>query len=256
MKVTLASPKRYLLFYLFFSFLFISALIGLIRLGNFPKRHSVQSVQNPSDSPANPVVVIDAGHGGEDGGAVGTTGIYEKTVNLQIATMLCDLLHSNGIETVMTRTEDILLYDKNSDYHGQKKIQDLSNRRKIAEQYENAVFISIHMNSFPQAQYQGLQVYYSQNNPKSQHLAQMIQISVQQAIQPENGRKVKAADSNIYLLDRLTCPSVLVECGFLSNPQECALLSSKEYQKKLSLLLCRSVLEFLSVSESNLDGKT
>ena len=198
-----------------------------------------------------PIVIIDAGHGGEDGGAIGANGVNEKDLNLQIAKNLNDMLQANGIQTVMTRTEDILLYDRGSDYQGQKKIQDLATRRSIAEKYPNAVFVSIHMNSFPQSQYCGLQVYYSPNHAASQRLATSIQDTVKQLLSPSNNRAIKPSGGNIYLLDRLQCPAVLVECGFLSNSEECALLSSEEYQQKMAFSICHALLAYLSNSSAN-----
>lgn len=256
MRSVPCSPKRYLLIYLLFSVLFIAATAGLILFETALQERSDRHRAVRTDAAASPVVVIDAGHGGEDGGAVGSNGIYEKDINLRISVMLCDLLRANGVETVMTRTEDVLLYDKTSDHHGQKKAQDLANRRKIAEQYEHAVFVSIHMNAFPQAKYRGLQVYYSPNHSKSQHLAQTVQSLVQQTLQPENSRKIKPSGGTIYLLEHLTCPAVLVECGFLSNPEECALLSTEDYQRKLALLLCLSVLSYFSEQEANLCNRS
>ena len=120
-------------------------------------------------------VVLDAGHGGEDGGAVSASGVFEKDLNLSIAKKLEKLLTSCGISVVMTRTEDVLLYDKTVDYHGRKKALDLAARRKITEETENAIFVSIHMNAFPASQYSGLQVWYSPNNSHSKILAQSVQ---------------------------------------------------------------------------------
>jgi N-acetylmuramoyl-L-alanine amidase len=146
----------------------------------------------------------------------------------------------------MTREEDILLYDKTSDYHGHKKEQDLATRRRMAEQYDRAVFVSIHMNAFPDSRYKGLQVYYSENHPDSQLLAKSIQAKDRLYLHPDNRRAVKSGGSNLYLLDRLTCPAVLVECGFLSTDEECEALCREDTQKKLVLLLAASVLEILS----------
>lgn len=258
MKTTLSDPKRYLLHYILFSLLFVCALLCLILLGN-----RFSSPPLDADGTAllsahaeRPVVILDAGHGGEDGGAVGANGIYEKDLNLAIAQALCEMLRANGIEVVMTRNEDILLYDKSSDYQGQKKVQDLATRKKIAEQYESAVFVSIHMNAFPQAQYHGLQVYYSKNHEDSRTLAQALQSLTQSALQPDNHRKIKEADGNIFLLDRLHCPAILIECGFLSNPEECAALSDVGYRQQLSLLICQSLLEYFSLLETNPSGGT
>ena len=189
-------------------------------------------------------VVIDAGHGGEDGGASSASGVLEKDLNLQIATRLCDLLKSNGVNVVMTRTEDILLYDKTVDYKGRKKALDLAARQKIAEETENCIFVSIHMNAYPQPQYRGLQVWYSPNTPESQTLASLIQRTVTDALQKENNRQIKRATSSIYLLHHLQIPAVLVECGFLSNSEEAALLASEEYQQMLASLLCLAIMEY------------
>ena len=253
MRISLSNPKRYVFQYLLFCALFAFAAVVLILFFYRMTESSAESVDlSPSSADLSaPIVVIDAGHGGEDGGAIGANGICEKDLNLQIAQMLNDLLRSNGIRTVMTRNEDILLYDRNSDYHGQKKVQDLATRRKIAEEYENAVFVSIHMNAFPQAKYHGLQVYYSPNSPSSMDLATQIQSLTKELLLPQNNRSVKSSNGNIYLLDRLECPAVLVECGFLSNPEECALLSTEEYKRKMALSLCLSILQYFSDSDAN-----
>ena len=170
---------------------------------------------------AETVIILDAGHGGEDGGTVGKNGLYEKDVNLEIAFLIRDMLASRGYEVVLTRSEDILLYDRNVDFRGRKKALDLATRVKTANEYENCIFISIHMNAFPDPKYSGLQVYYSTNNADSKILAENVQSLVQETLQPQNNRKTKAAGENIFVLDRIDSPAVLIECGFLSNPEEC-----------------------------------
>ena len=194
-------------------------------------------------------VVLDAGHGGEDGGTVSGDGILEKDLNLQIAKKLQTLLEANGVAVVMTRETDTLLYDRNSDYKGHKKEQDLAARRQIGEQTENCVFVSIHMNSYPVAKYKGLQVWYSKNNQASKQLADKIQSTIATHLQPQNDRTTKAATSGIYLLHHLQCPAVLVECGFLSNPEEAALLATEEYQNKLAFLLFVAIAETVGAQE-------
>ena len=240
----LNNTLRYVSTFLLFSMLFCAVLSLLMTVGWWINEKYEKTDADVEPIPS-PVVIIDAGHGGEDGGAVGKNGALEKDINLSVALLLRDMLTSNGIEAVLTRSEDVLLYDKNSDYHGQKKVQDLATRRKIAESYENALFISIHMNAFPEERYSGLQVYYSKNNETSMALAESIQTLTKEKLMPDNDRKCKAASSNIYLLDRLSCPSVLVECGFLSNPDECARLSDSDYQKKLALCLFAAVAGYL-----------
>lgn len=190
------------------------------------------------------VIVIDAGHGGEDGGTSNADGtILEKDLNLDIAEKLYTLLSANGIPCKLTRTTDELLYDKSADYQGRKKQLDLATRREIAESTENALFVSIHMNSYPASQYSGLQVWYSPNNEASKAIAETIQNNAKALLQPENNRQVKSAGSNIYLLDRLECPAVLVECGFLSNPEEAQKLNEESYREEIAYLL------FVSLSE-------
>lgn len=195
------------------------------------------------DQPSFTAVILDAGHGGEDGGAVSPQGYAEKDLNLAICKQMEVLLRSNGIETVMTRTEDILLYDKSADYHGKKKALDLLARRKIGEAHPESVFVSIHMNAYPLSQYHGLQVWYSPNHDSSLDVARQIQETVSVLLQPENQRQVKAAGSNLYLLHHLNTPAVLVECGFLSNPEEAERLNDPTYQKQLAFLITLSLLQ-------------
>ncbi len=202
-----------------------------------------ETTPTQSNAKAPLTVVLDAGHGGEDGGAVSESGIYEKDLNLAIAERLAALLRANGISVVMTRTEDVLLYDRNVDYHGRKKVLDLAARRKIAEETEGCIFVSIHMNAYPQTQYAGLQVWYSKHHEDSRRLAEGIQSLAREALQPENNRKVKAATGSIYLLHHLECPAVLVECGFLSNPAEAARLSEEAYQDALARMLFLAILQ-------------
>lgn len=189
-------------------------------------------------------VVIDAGHGGRDGGTVGVDGVsVEKDLNLDVSLIICDMLQNAGVNVVMTRTEDIALTDPEAG--GGLKNQDLVARLKIAQNAQNPVFISIHMNAFPIEKYSGTQIYYSTNNESGKALADSIQNNVKHLLQPENNRKTKPAGSNIYILDKISCPAVLVECGFLSNNEECAKLADKEYRKKLALVISSSIMEYI-----------
>lgn len=194
-------------------------------------------------------IVIDAGHGGEDGGTSSKSGTYEKDLNLDISLMLCDMFRANGVEVILTRNDDRLLYDRNIDFKGRKKILDLAARLGIAEKNPDCLFLSIHMNSFTDPKYSGLQVWYSKNNPESEYMAEKIQSNTRQYLQPENSRKIKAAGSNIYLLHKASVPSVLVECGFLSNPDEARKLDDLEYRRQIALVIFISVMEFLESEE-------
>ena len=193
-----------------------------------------------------PTIVIDAGHGGEDGGAIGVDGALEKEINLAIARALYDSLTAKGINCVMTRTDDRLLYDRNADYEGRKKALDAKARLEIAEAQEDAIFISIHQNSYPVAKYSGFQIYYSKNHPESANLANTIELAVREHLQPDNNRASKEAGSNIYLLSKLTCPALLLECGFLSNPDECARLQDAGYRARLVEVLSDALESYIT----------
>ena len=206
---------------------------------------------NTSDAPYSnviadsliPTVVIDAGHGGVDGGAVGINGLLEKDLNLDVALVLNDLFGSSLLPSRLTRSDDRLLCDENT--KGSKKTSDLKNRLLIANEVENSIFLSIHMNKFSMEEYSGLQVYYSPNNELSFEFAQTVKNLNKTYLQPDNERPLKEASSNIYLLNRIKIPAILVECGFLSNEREAELLSSEVYRKKLAVLLFASVTEFM-----------
>lgn len=192
-------------------------------------------------------VIIDAGHGGRDGGAVGNSGIKEKDLNLQLSCNLEDVLKLCGIETMMTRKDDSLVCDENDPaLKGNIKMTDLKNRLKFAESNDDSVFVSIHMNKFSVEKYKGLQVYYSTNNDASLELAKSIQNNVVQILQKDNTRKVKKANSNIFLLDRIEVPAVLIECGFLSNLEEEQLLCDSRYRAELSLLIADGIIANLN----------
>lgn len=227
-----------------FSFTAVCVLLSFLSVAfcKWEVSDTATSIQNESKLPT---IIIDAGHGGEDGGAVGNDGTLEKELNLSISEKLRDLFCAAGYNVVMTREDDTLLYDKNADYKGRKKELDLAKRVEIANSYENAVFISIHMNSFPDSKYSGLQVYYSKNHSDSAEIAANIQTMVHDHIQNNNKRQTKPAGLNIFVLDRVRIPAVLIECGFLSNPDECQDLTKDEYQKKLSLTIFFAVSKYI-----------
>jgi N-acetylmuramoyl-L-alanine amidase len=196
-----------------------------------------------------PIVVIDAGHGGEDGGAIGINGCIEKDINLSIAKSLYETLSASGIECVLTRSEDILLYDRTQDYEGRKKALDMKARLEIVNKYDNAIFVSIHQNSFPIEKYNGFQAYYSSNSEASQRLAITIEEGIKNSLQPNNKRVAKASEGKIYLLDNLYCPAVLLECGFLSNTDECELLCSESYRVRMCNAISDAIISFLNETQ-------
>jgi len=179
-------------------------------------------------------VIIDAGHGGEDGGATSCTGVLESKLNLEIALKLNDLMHLLGIRTVMIRTSDQSIYTEGSSLSA-KKVSDLKQRVNIINSTENAVLISIHQNHYPDSRYKGAQVFYAQTE-HSADLAQNMQRMLIKTLNKSSNRDVKKAD-NIYLMEKITRPGILIECGFLSNPEEEALIRDDAYQRKLCCVI-------------------
>ena len=194
---------------------------------------------------SNITIVLDAGHGGEDGGAQGN-GLSEKDLNLDITLRVATLLRKQGVNVVLTRDTDVLLYDKNSDYEGKKKYQDVRKRLEIANSCENPVLVSIHMNYFSQTKYSGLQVWYSKNDSRSKILANLIQSNVKSTLQENNTRAIKESTSSIFLLHNATFPAVLIECGFLSNPDEAHALGDANYRQNLANVIFKSIMNYIS----------
>jgi N-acetylmuramoyl-L-alanine amidase len=194
-------------------------------------------------------VIIDAGHGGEDCGTIGISGVYEKDLNLEVSMLVGELLCEQGYTVVYTRTEDRLLYTEAENIKGIRKISDLKNRCKIGAEYNDSIFVSIHMNSYGDARYSGLHAYYAPNSTESERLAHAIQARVREDTQPHNNRVPKPG-KNMYLLENLQNTAVLIECGFLSNAEECEKLSQKEYQKQLSFSIVCGIIEYMNTVES------
>ena len=224
------------------AFLIITALC--VQLSCIAIERSDLYVETVSSISEKRTIVIDAGHGGEDCGAIGVNGVYEKDLNLAISTIVGEMLTEQGYAIVYTRTADRLLYTEEENVKGIRKISDLKNRCKIAAEYDESLLVSIHMNSYGSAKYSGLHVYYSPNNPESERLAQTIQNRVRSDIQPNNNRVPKPG-KNMYILENVDNTAVLVECGFLTNTEECEKLSEKEYQKELSFSIVCGIIEYI-----------
>ncbi len=244
MGVFLLEKSNYILFKLsIFLFVFVIVGISMCYLG-LKTNYNYDTEQVLTQESFT--VIIDAGHGGEDCGAIGVNGVYEKDINLAVATELARLLSECGITVVETRTQDKLLYTEAQNVKGQRKQYDLKNRLEYAEKLPNAIFVSIHMNNFQMESCRGMQVLYSTNTPESRILANNIQTAVINTVQPYNTRKIKATDGNIYLLDNAVGTAVLVECGFLSNYDECEKLSEKDYQMQLSFSIFCGIMDYIN----------
>ena len=190
-------------------------------------------------------VILDAGHGGPDGGATGVNGTSEKDLNLSVVLILADLLREAGVEVVLTRADDSLPITAEQDRSGHRKRWDVTNRIGFTRLYPDALLVSIHMNWFPAEKYSGLQVWYAKT-PGSAELAEAIRRRVVSDLQPDNKRASKAADSSIRLLDSAACTAVLIECGFLSNRAECEKMCSPDYQRELSFSIFCAIMETIN----------
>ena len=202
------------------------------------------AVQALAGSREAPTLVIDAGHGGFDGGAIGSDGTAEQDINLSIARRVQALAGFFGVRTAMTRAdENALDYDIGRPIR-ENKVADIRARERIVCAADSPVFVSIHLNKFSDPQYHGAQVFYSPNHADSKTLAEALQACLAAGCDPANTRQAKQADRAIYLMDRLTCPAVIVECGFLSNPAEERLLNRTEYHKKLAACIVTGYLRY------------
>lgn len=194
-------------------------------------------------SDAKPTVIIDAGHGGEDGGAE-VDGVLEKDINLNIANKTADLLRLCGYTVTEIRDEDISVYEDGAETLREKKVSDLKHRVEICNESENNIVVSIHQNKFDNSAYSGAQVFYSVNNDNSILLAEAVRSAVVSLLQSDNTRELKPAGSDIYLLDNAEVPAIIVECGFLSNSEERAKLLDEGYQSQMAYSIAMGVLEY------------
>ncbi len=183
------------------------------------------------------IVIIDAGHGGFDGGAVAPDGTVEKDINLQIATSLSELLALNGYSIIMTRSTDTGTEDDFTKPIQVRKVSDLKNRLALMNKYPNAIFVSIHLNKFTASSAKGAQVFYSKNNSESFTLGDSIQGNIKKLLQPENDRVIKQGTKSTYLLYNAQIPAVIVECGFLSNAQDLKNLKTDQYKNQIAFAI-------------------
>lgn len=195
-------------------------------------------------------VVIDVGHGGIDSGKVSADGVLEKDVNLAIAKKLKVLLEQEDVSVTLTRESDTGLYHESD---SNKKVADLQNRCALIEKTDPDCTVSIHQNSFSSPEVRGAQVFYYGQSSEGETLAKLVQASLTRRVDPGNHRQAKANES-YYLLKRTVSPTVIVECGFLSNPEEAALLTSEDYQNRLVWAIHMGVMEFLNGGSADFSG--
>ncbi len=181
-------------------------------------------------------LILDAGHGGEDGGAISLTGVSESNINLAVVLKLDSLLGFYGVAPILIRDRDISVYDDGCETLRQKKVSDIRNRVSLIEGTEDAVVLSIHQNTFSNSAYHGAQVFYRAGE-ESMALATVFQDTLREGVDPGNRRTPTKIPGSVYLMNHITCPAVLVECGFLSNPAEEERLRSSDYQTQLAVCL-------------------
>ncbi len=191
-------------------------------------------------------VLVDPPHGGADGGCSSAEGVPEKGINLNILLKLRDILLLNGYEVEVTRDTDISIHDSGIEGLANQKSSDMDNRLAVFNKYDNALCLSIHQNQFTQPQYRGAQMFYSATNPASEALARSLQGSFRTLLQPDNDREIKQCGKELFLCYFSENPTVMAECGFLSNPDEAAMLNTDEYQTKIALTLFSGISSYIS----------
>ena len=191
----------------------------------------------------NKTIVLDAGHGGEDGGAVSDNGTTEANTNLKIVLKLQNLLEQSGCNVILTRSDDNAIYSIDSKTLKEKKVSDIKERVKIGNNSSADIFVSIHLNKIPQQQYYGWQTFFKNGNDQGEKLANKIQENLNEAIQKEN-KRVPLKIDNVYIIKHVEIPTCIVECGFLSNPEEEKQLMQDEYQNRLAWGIYTGIIDY------------
>lgn len=232
----------------------LASCLAILLIGGCIVKKVNSGVTRPTLAPARGrelQLILDAGHGGEDGGAVSLSGVAESGINLSIVLKIDQLLGFYGICPYLIRESDISLHEPEADTLRKKKVSDLKNRVTMIENTENAVVISIHQNTFPNQAYHGAQVFYREEG-ESIVLAELLQKTLRSNVDQENERAPAKISDSIYLMQHISCPAVLVECGFLSNPAEEQKLLTAEYQTKLAVCVAATWIEYIENQGGNL----
>ncbi|HCC04555.1 MAG TPA: N-acetylmuramoyl-L-alanine amidase CwlD [Clostridiales bacterium] len=221
--------------------IFIAIFVFIFSTDDLQKKNNyISTVSLPV---TEKVIVIDAGHGIPDEGAQSSKGTTEAETNLKIALKLQNLLEQSGSTVILTRSDENAIYDIESKTLRQKKISDIHNRVKIGNESSADIFVSIHLNKIPQSQYDGWQTFYKEGNEQGAKLAKEIQNSLNETIEKDNNRIAKSID-NVYIIKHVEIPTTIVECGFLSNPDEEQLLLNDDYQNKLAWGIYNGIINY------------
>ena len=225
--------------------IFISLLIVLSITCFTMKNNNYLSVPVSSTPVSNHTIVLDAGHGLPDGGAVGIDGVYESKINLEIVLKLQKLLEASNCTVILTRSDENGIYEESADTIREQKVSDMKNRVDIGNNSNAEIFVSIHMNKIDQNKYSGWQTFYKNTDEESKTLASKIQQNLNYFISKENNREIKSI-TGIYLTKNVEIPLALVECGFLSNPEENSLLQTDKYQEELAWSIYIGIMDYFN----------
>lgn len=225
----------------------LALILVLFLLPEYPASDAGEAVT--VFAPDEPVLIIDAGHGGADGGAVAADGSVESGLNLAVARKLEALAGLFGVETVMTRDSEDIAYPEGADTVAKMKSADQNARIKLINSVPDGVLISIHQNYYPDPRPSGAQVLYAATEG-SMELGELMHASIVESLCPENRRVASPVDEDIYLMRSVHCPAVLVECGFISNASELSKLQSGTYQTKLAAVMLASYLQYEAAAET------
>ena len=232
------------------SLIFLIVLLGIFTFSYQDAKENLEKSLVVTATPVSgKVVILDAGHGTPDEGAQSKNGTTEAETNLKITLKVQNLLEQSGCTVILTRSNENGIYDLDSKTLKQKKISDIKNRVKIGNESSADIFVSIHLNKIEESQYYGWQCFFQKSNEQSQQLAKSIQKNLNQSIQKENKREAMKIDK-IYIADHVEIPITIVECGFLSNPEEEKLLQENEYQNKLAWGIYSGIIDYFYDLES------
>ncbi|MFR7545602.1 MAG: N-acetylmuramoyl-L-alanine amidase CwlD [Clostridia bacterium] len=223
--------------------LLASLLIAVVSIGIFQMNLKEESIETVALPVSNKVIVLDAGHGNPDGGAVSTNGISEAEINLKIALKLQNLLEQSGATVILTRSDENGIYDADKTKLKNQKVSDIKNRVKIGNSSSADIFVSIHLNKIPQSQYSGWQTFFKSGSEQGEKLATLIQENLNKTIEKENNRVPMKLD-NVYIVKNVEIPLTIVECGFLSNEEEERKLQEDDYQDKLAWGIYNGIINY------------
>ncbi len=225
--------------------------IALLTIVPFARISQTMAQQTISSHTQIDYVIIDAGHGGFDPGTQTSDGsVFEKDVNLEIALVMKDVFEAHGENVIMIRESDMAVGDNSLNTISQKKKSDINARVDLANSYgDGTVYISIHQNAYSDSSESGTQILYGNKNEQSVVLAKVIHETIKQSLQPDNRREIKEGNSDIFILNNIEIPTVLIECGFLTNEQETEKLVDPEYQRLLSYIIYEGYIEYKNSKE-------